>query len=237
MPDHISSNRSLRCENPNDEPYSDDVGLVSRPDAPNRSQPDPAATSPQAEPPATGSSAVPRLVSSVSPGCRREVEGAGTGGRRSTQQGGRAREACPDSHPAAISRRAHGHRVRAGEAPQCRHDPSSRGTAPHLPRREDHPSPVTAILVPLLGANVHQRKYRPQARTSGAPPQVHSSPRNPTTAIARRLIVPACAAGPWPGNCSATTLLSKQPFFSRCAGAQRALYTAISLGFERRLVA
>lgn len=66
MPDPISSNHSLQCANPGDEPYSDDVGTISRADAPNSSLAAPAAISPQAEPSATGSSAVPRLVSSVS---------------------------------------------------------------------------------------------------------------------------------------------------------------------------
>jgi hypothetical protein len=65
MPEPISPNRSLQSTNPNYDPYSDDVGMMSRADAPNSSQAEPAATSPQAEAPATSSSAVPRLVASV----------------------------------------------------------------------------------------------------------------------------------------------------------------------------
>jgi hypothetical protein len=65
MPDPISSNRYQQSANPDYDPYSDDVGLMSRADAPNSSQAQP--ISPQAEPSATRPSAVPRLVSSVPP--------------------------------------------------------------------------------------------------------------------------------------------------------------------------
>jgi hypothetical protein len=63
MPDPISSNRSPQPQNPNYDPYCDDVGLMSRADAPNSSRAQP--LSPQAEPSAASPSAVPRLVSSV----------------------------------------------------------------------------------------------------------------------------------------------------------------------------
>lgn len=65
MPDPLSSNRSLQSPSPSYDRYSDDVGLMSRVDAPNSSQAQPAAISSQAEPPATSSSAVSRLVSTV----------------------------------------------------------------------------------------------------------------------------------------------------------------------------
>jgi hypothetical protein len=65
MPDPISSNRSPQPASPDYDPHSDDVGLMSRADAPNSSQAQP--ISPQAEPLRTSPSAVPILVSSVSP--------------------------------------------------------------------------------------------------------------------------------------------------------------------------
>jgi hypothetical protein len=65
MPEPIPSNGSQPSTNSNYDPYCDDVGLMSRADAPNSSQAQP--ISPQAEPSATSPSAVPRLVSSVPP--------------------------------------------------------------------------------------------------------------------------------------------------------------------------
>jgi hypothetical protein len=65
MPDPISSNRCLESPNPNYDPHADDVGLMSRADAPNSSQATP--ISPHAEASERSPSAVPKLVSAVPP--------------------------------------------------------------------------------------------------------------------------------------------------------------------------
>jgi hypothetical protein len=76
MPDPISANRPLESASTDYDPYSDEVGMMSRADAPNSSQAQPAAISSQAQPAAISSeseptaaspSAVPKLVSSVPP--------------------------------------------------------------------------------------------------------------------------------------------------------------------------
>lgn len=67
MPEPISSSRSLQSATPSHDPNSDDVGMMSRADAPNSSQAEPEPISSQAEPAATSASAVPILVSSVPP--------------------------------------------------------------------------------------------------------------------------------------------------------------------------
>lgn len=66
MPEPISCSPSSPT-NPNLDPYSDDVGKMSRADAPNSSQAQPQPASSPPETPATSSPAVPKLVSSVSP--------------------------------------------------------------------------------------------------------------------------------------------------------------------------
>jgi hypothetical protein len=67
MPDPISSSRFPQSETPNYDVNSDDIGMMSRADAPNSSQGEPAPISSQAEPSATSASGVPMLVSSVPP--------------------------------------------------------------------------------------------------------------------------------------------------------------------------
>lgn len=66
MPDPISRYTSPSAD-PTIDPYSDDVGKMSRADAPNSSLPQPAVTSSPTETPAPSSPAVPKLVSSISP--------------------------------------------------------------------------------------------------------------------------------------------------------------------------
>lgn len=65
MADPISSSRPVESNSSSYDPYSDEVGKVSRADAPNSSQPSPPLLSSSAESSAPTSPAVPKLVSSV----------------------------------------------------------------------------------------------------------------------------------------------------------------------------
>jgi hypothetical protein len=66
MPEPISRSVSPSV-NTGVDPYSDDVGQMSRAESPNSSQAEPQIASSAAEPPAPSSPAVPKLVSSVPP--------------------------------------------------------------------------------------------------------------------------------------------------------------------------
>jgi hypothetical protein len=66
MSDPIRSSSSTQLATPNSDPYLDDVGKMSRPDAPNSSSAHSSANSSQAEPPAPSVPAVAKLVSSAS---------------------------------------------------------------------------------------------------------------------------------------------------------------------------
>lgn len=65
MADPIAPSSSTKSAGPNYDPYADDVGKVSRADAPNSSQAELSPNSSQAEPPAPSAPAIAKLVSAV----------------------------------------------------------------------------------------------------------------------------------------------------------------------------
>lgn len=65
MPDPVPSSSSTPSVNPSYDPYSDDVGKVSRADAPNSSSAPPSGNGSQCEPPAASAPAVGKLVTAV----------------------------------------------------------------------------------------------------------------------------------------------------------------------------
>jgi hypothetical protein len=67
MADPIRPSSSTQSTSPNSDPYSDDVGKMSRPDAPNSSPAQCSANSSQVEPPAPSAPAVAKLVSAAPP--------------------------------------------------------------------------------------------------------------------------------------------------------------------------
>jgi hypothetical protein len=67
MADPIRSSISTQSTSPHSDPYSDDVGKMSRPDAPNSSPAQCSANSSQVEPPAPSAPAVAKLVSAAPP--------------------------------------------------------------------------------------------------------------------------------------------------------------------------
>lgn len=68
MPDPIRSSTPPQSVNPNSDPYSDDVGKMCRPDAPNSSLAQSSANSSQAGPPAPSAPAVAKLVGAAPAG-------------------------------------------------------------------------------------------------------------------------------------------------------------------------
>jgi hypothetical protein len=67
MADPIRPSSSTQSTSPNSDPYSGDVGKMSRPDAPNSSPAQCSANSSQVEPPAPSAPAVAKLVSAAPP--------------------------------------------------------------------------------------------------------------------------------------------------------------------------